>query len=64
MFYARGLRLNSDLLAARAQLKSDMAGNPFGQMAYRDHDVRERPGGGASKAGQARFFRHIERYMQ
>lgn len=32
MFYARGLRLNSDLLAARAQLKSDMAGNPFGQM--------------------------------
>lgn len=50
MFYARGLRLNSDLLAARAQLKSDMAGNPFGQMAYRDHDVRERrPGGGQGR---------------
>jgi len=32
MFYARGLRLNSDLLAARAQLKSDTVGNPFGQM--------------------------------
>lgn len=32
MFYASGLRLNSDLLAAGAQLKSDTVGNPFRQM--------------------------------
>ncbi|KAL4112304.1 hypothetical protein QTP88_016118 [Uroleucon formosanum] len=67
MFYARGLRLNSDLLAARAQLKSDMAGNPFGQMAYRDRDVRELrrrwPGVGQGRPGWARFFRDIERYI-
>lgn len=33
MFYARGLQLNSDLLATGVQLKSDTVGNPFGVWA-------------------------------
>lgn len=42
MFYARGLRVNSDLLAARALLKSDTVGNPFGQMVVAESRLHAR----------------------